>query len=451
MKYDVIIIGSGLGGLECAHIMARCGMRVLVLEQGTHAGGCMQSYRRGNMDFDTGFHYVGGLGEGESLYEAFRKLNLLHLPWYRMDENFDRINIDGKTYCFAQGFENFAITLAKDFPEERSGLEELATLLQNSSNKSISHNEFEMQAQVSALQYLHSIINNPLLIDILCTPASVKGEMCRASLPLFTFIHENSGCIESAWRLQGSGNMIVHSLLNDISSMGGSIMTKARVTELVVTDRRIIKAVCEDGRTFEADIFISDVHPASTVDMISSSLGIYGRRISSLKNTNGIFTVSLVLKPHSLKYFNWNQYLVEGNRTIMISCRVPEDDTDYSRQIDLLLPMPDVIIKRNREYGALKDSLADQFIAFAEQLIPHLGEMVAERYISTPLTYNKFTLTPNGSAFGIRKDFRNPMMTYLSPRTPIANLYLTGQSLMLHGVHGVTMTAFDTCKNIINK
>ena len=245
--------------------------------------------------------------------------------------------------------------------------------------------------------------------------------------------------------------MIVHSLLNDFSCMGGNIITKARVTELVVTNKRIIKAVCEDGRTFEANIFISDVHPALTVNMISSSLGIYGRRISSLKNTNGIFTVSLVLKPHSLKYFNWNQYLVKENRTIMISCRVPEDDTDYSRQIDLLLPMPDVIINRNREYEALKSSLADQYITFAEQFIPHLREMIVERYISTPLTYNRYTLTPNGSAFGIRKDFRNPMMTYLSPRTPIANLYLTGQSLMLHGVHGVTMTAFDTCKNIINK
>ena len=110
--------------------------------------------------------------------------------WYRMDEHFDRINIGDKTYCFVQGFKNFAMTLAKNFPEDSSGLEKLATLLQNCSGTSVSHNDFEMQAQVSALQYLHSIINNPLLIDILCTPASVKGEMCRASLPLFTFLHE---------------------------------------------------------------------------------------------------------------------------------------------------------------------------------------------------------------------------------------------------------------------
>ena len=62
MKYDVIIIGSGLGGLECGYILARQGKRVLILEQGNQPGGCLQSYKRKGMSFDTGFHYVGGLG-----------------------------------------------------------------------------------------------------------------------------------------------------------------------------------------------------------------------------------------------------------------------------------------------------------------------------------------------------------------------------------------------------
>ena len=450
MKYDVVIIGSGLGGLECASILARKGMRVLVLEQGTQAGGCMQSYRRGSVEYDTGFHCVGGIGEGESLYEVFRELNLLDLPWHQLDEHFDRIHIGNQTYCFAQGFDNFAMTLAKDFPEERDGLKELARLLKKSSDRIFSHDMFEKQSQTSALQYLQSIIKNPLLIDILCTPASVKGEMCRESLPLFTFLHENSECIESAWRLQGSGNMIVHSLMDDIIRMNGEVVTKARVAELVVEGRQMTKAVCDDGRTFEAETFVSDVHPASTLAMIRSNLGIYRRRISALKNTNGMFTLSLLLKPRSLRYFNWNQYIVDGDRTMMINCRVPENGTEDASQIDLLMPMPDVVFGDKTEYEVFRNRLADKCITIAERFIPRLSEMVEKRYISTPQTYNRFTLTPGGSAFGIRKDYRNPMMTYLSPRTPINNLFLTGQSLMLHGVHGVTLTAFDTCRNIIN-
>ena len=52
---------------------------------------------------------------------------------------------------------------------------------------------------------------------------------------------------------------------------------------------------------------------------------------------------------------------------------------------------------------------------------------------------------------GMRKDYHQPMMTMLSPRTPISNLLLTGQSLVLHGLQGVTQTAFNTCSEILGK
>lgn len=80
MQYDVIIIGGGLGGLVCGTILSRAGKNVLVLEQGTQAGGCIQSYRRGGLMYDTGFHYVGGLGEGQSLRPLFDYLGLMSLP-----------------------------------------------------------------------------------------------------------------------------------------------------------------------------------------------------------------------------------------------------------------------------------------------------------------------------------------------------------------------------------
>ena len=62
-------------------------------------------------------HYVGGLAEGQSLHDAFKELNLLHLPWVRLDsDGFDRITIGGHTYRLAEGYNNFVETLAKDFP-----------------------------------------------------------------------------------------------------------------------------------------------------------------------------------------------------------------------------------------------------------------------------------------------------------------------------------------------
>lgn len=96
----------------------------------------------------------------------------------------------------------------------------------------------------------------------------------------------------------------------------------------------------------------------------------------------------------------------------------------------------------------MKERLANECIELAETQIPGLGQMIEEQYTSTPLTWRDYTLTPNGSAYGLRKDCRNLLLTMLSPRTPIPNLLLTGQNLMLHGVEGVTMTALKTCAEV---
>ena len=68
---------------------------------------------------------------------------------------------------------------------------------------------------------------------------------------------------------------------------------------------------------------------------------------------------------------------------------------------------------------------------------------------SSKNAYYTYNNSPYGSAYGVRKDYSNVLGTILSPKTPIPNLFLTGQSLMLHGLHGVTMTAKFTCDEIV--
>ncbi len=93
MKYDVVVIGSGFGGLACALLLSKAGCRVLVLEAHWQPGGCMQSYQRKGHTFDTGLHYVGGLDDGETLHDVFGQLGLLRLPWHRMDVELSLIHI----------------------------------------------------------------------------------------------------------------------------------------------------------------------------------------------------------------------------------------------------------------------------------------------------------------------------------------------------------------------
>lgn len=129
-KSDIIIIGSGLGGLEVALMMAKEGKKVLVLERQHQAGGCMQSYRRGKLSLDTGFHYVGGLEPGGQLHDAFTCLGLMNLPWKQMDADcFEEIHISGKKFCWPQGKKAFVNAMKDYFPNEEKGLDLYSELL----------------------------------------------------------------------------------------------------------------------------------------------------------------------------------------------------------------------------------------------------------------------------------------------------------------------------------
>lgn len=482
MKYDAVIIGSGLGGLECAHILSKAGMSVLLLERGTQAGGCLQSYRRHGLAFDTGFHYVGGLDEGQSLHSAFRHLGLLRLPWQRLDNHFDRVTIGNQTFSFAQGYDAFVETLTAAFPAERDALNKYADMLKQCGEQQFDalnpqtgeSSLLSRLFETSAYQYLTETFHDPLLINVLCG-TSLKMELRKESLPLFTFAHGNGSFIESSWRLKGDGSLIVNSLVDGIRMHGGEIICNTEVRELVEKDGKLVHAVCSNGEIYEGTIFISNIHPAVTCNLVKQSSRmkkVYRSRITHLENTFGMFTVSLRIKPQTLRYFNWNQYIykepdvwafhLKNNPVsgVLVSCRIPEDGSKYVQQVDLLTPMNwseceqwshTEVGRRGEDYKAMKKRVADECITLAGRFIPGLRDRITGCYTSTPLTYRNYTLTPEGSAYGLRKDFRNPMITLLSPRTPIPNLLLTGQNLMLHGLHGVTMTALFTCAEVLGK
>lgn len=475
MKYDVCILGSGLGGLECAYILSKNGMRACVVEKNAVLGGCLQSFKRKEQTFDTGFHYVGGLSEGEPLNKLFNYFGLMNLPWVKMDSLFDEIIINNKSYYSAQGHENFIKCLANEFPHQKENLKRYIDVLKNVGDNifdSFNPNTLGLIENPlftrSAKEFLEETITDPLLREIL-TGGCLKMEL-HENLPLYTFAQINNSFIQSAWRLNGDGSLIVNSLADSIKKCGSEIRRNAEVTELIEENGKISKIIINYEETIEADWIISNIHPSVTISLIKNSetiRKIYRKRMDSLENSFGMFTANIKLKPNSIPHLNRNQYIyknanqweyTEGTTDRILVNYYGVNDNKFADRIDLITPMTwnevknwadKPIGKRGEDYVQMKQKKTEECIKLASSVIENLEEAIDTIYTSTPLSYYTYTNSMQGSAYGVRKDCKNAMQTVLSARTPLSNLLMTGQNLNLHGILGVSMTSCITCAEIL--
>ena len=477
----VIIIGAGLGGLECGYILAKNGMKVTVLEREAQVGGCLQTFRRGAALFDTGFHYVGALKEGESLHTLFSYFDLMNLPWKQLDEEcFDEVIIGEESFRFANGHQQFFETMAAYFPKEREGLKKYVAFLKQVGDHIFDSLKGENDGTFtnslfarSAYDFLNETIQNPLLRKVL-SGTSLKMELNAPTLPLYTFAQINDSFIRSSWRLRGGGSQIAEKLVSSIQAMGGEVKTRAAVTYIKEEEGKVVGVSVNNEDYMEADWIISSAHPAYTVSLVGESKKmrrIYRNRIAGLDNTFGMFTANIRLKPGMLPYQNKNIYIYRSEadlwnvkpintESVLVNYSVPEEYSSTAVNVDLLSPMSWQEVekwshypvgRRGDDYVAYKEAKAEECIRLVEKRLPELRGAIDKIFTSSPLSYHSYTASAEGCAYGIRKDYNNPMFTVLTPRTPIPNLLQTGQSLNLHGILGVSMTSFFTCAEILGR
>jgi phytoene dehydrogenase-like protein len=104
---------------------------------------------------------------------------------------------------------------------------------------------------------------------------------------------------------------------------------------------------------------------------------------------------------------------------------------------------------RGQDYKEFKHEFSETVIDFVSQYYPELRQHIDKVVTASPLTYRDYTSTPEGSAYGIVKDCRNPMVTLMPARTRIGNLLLTGQNLNIHGCLGTVISSAVTSSEII--
>jgi all-trans-retinol 13,14-reductase len=204
----------------------------------------------------------------------------------------------------------------------------------------------------------------------------------------------------------------------------------------------------------------------------------YRTRLRSLDNSISTFYVNIVLKKNRMKYINHNYYYFADNDAwcvlnytqdnwprgyAMFFTASSRGDEEYAEAVTLMTYMRyDDVAKwadtfntvareesRGDDYEAFKKEKAEQLFNVVEKKFPGFKGAIEKYYTATPLSVRDYIGTSDGSLYGIVKDYREPMKTFISPRTKIPNLYLTGQNLNLHGVLGVTVSSVLTCSEIL--
>ena len=496
-EFDIIIIGSGLGGLVCANILAREGLKVLVLEKNQQFGGNLQTFSRDKIIFDTGVHYIGGLLPGQNLHKYFHYLGIADkLKLQRMNPNgydFVTFDDDENEYPYAQGAENFVEQLSRFFPDEkqtiRSYIEKMKEICAsfplykveaNAVQKNRVSNEDLMS--LKANEVINELTQNPKLRAVLAGTNFLYAGI-EEKTPFYVHSLSINSYIESAWRCVNGGSQISKLLIKEIRNLGGKVLKHKKVIKISANDEGEIEFVkTSDGKIYKGKKFISNIDPKKTLELVENFpfRKSYLKRIGESEDTISSFSLYITLKPDSFPYLKHNYYHFKSEEKVwssinyeeknwpesyMVSFSAKSENNGFSDGISVLAYMRYEEVEkwkdsfntvaekdfRGDEYEKFKAEKTEILLKELEKKFPNLRDCILSTYVATPLTYRDYIGSSTGCMYGFAKDAGFPMKNYLPPRTKIKNLFLTGQSISMHGILGVTIGAVLTSSELIGR
>lgn len=492
-EYDFVIIGSGLGGLACAYILASEGHSVIVLEKNHQIGGHLQVYSRDKVIFDTGVHYVGSLNKGENLYQFFKYFGILDkLKLKKMDEDkFDVIRFDdGAEYIYAQGYDRFKEVLIKEFPGEAKAINTYCDQIRELCTKfplynlKISGTNYQMQNDVlemNAHDYIASLTENVRLQNVLAGSNLLYAGV-KHKTPLYVHALIMNSYLSGAYKFVDGGSQIAIQMSRAIREHGGKIIKRKKVVGAHYNERgEITEVVIEGGETVKGKQFISNVHPAVTIDIFGEDrfLNIYKNRVRGLENSISTFLVHLSFHDNTFEYLNYNIYQHHSEdvwagidydqeswpQTYFICTPFISKNEKYADSMSIMTYMNAAETEkwsnssstiaepgiRQEDYLTFKKEKEAQVLKRIEQVFPGISEKIKAVHSATPLTFRDYIGNKDGSLYGILKDSNSSTRTQINTKTRISNLHLTGQNVSLHGILGVTVSAFVTCFSFLDK
>ncbi|HVV83046.1 MAG TPA: NAD(P)/FAD-dependent oxidoreductase [Kofleriaceae bacterium] len=494
--WDAIVIGSGLGGLATAGLLARhAGKRVLVLERHYTAGGFTHTFTRPGWEWDVGVHYVGDVHRPRSLLRrVFDHLSDGELAWADLGDAYDTIILDGDRFPLPRGRRAYRELLADRFPSQARAIDRYL----ERTRATVAHGRgfFMEKALPAAIARLaggalrfravrdarHTV--NDVLDELTPDPtlrAVLTGQYGDYGLPpgqASWFMH--AMLVEhyfagGAYPVGGSSR-IAATIIPAIEAAGGHVATSAEVAEILVRDGRAIGVRLADGNELTAPVVISDAGWALTMGRllpadVAARAGLRANlpgvppslsHVSLYVGARGT-TAELGLAPGNL----WVYPGVDHDAQVARYVADPEaplpvaylsfpsaKDPDFERRhpgtstIEVIGVAPyDWFArweetrwrKRGADYDAFKQRLADRLRGELLRQHPQLEGRIEHAELSTPLSTRHFAGHPRGEIYGLSHVPARFALRELRPQTKVPGLYLTGADICTAGVGGALM------------
>jgi len=491
--YDAIVIGSGIGGLTAAALLARHGgRRVLVLERHYAIGGFTHTFHRPGYQWDVGVHYIGDTRPGMLVRALFDEITDGKLEWADMGPVVERIVMGDDRYEYPKGEQALKARLHADFPDEALAIDRYFELVHQAVDavqdffavkafprligavvKPMARRNFHRFSDRTTREVLESLTSSQRLIGVLTAQFADYGlppaDSSFAIHALVTQHYFGGGAYPV-----GGAESIAANVVPVIRAAGGEVLSNAEVAEIVVEGGRAVGVrMATDGAVLRAPLVISDAGapntfgrllPEAVADRHGLRAALAGTRPSAahaclyvgLRGTArelGLRPANLWVFPDEHHERTIHEADAEDPKAPMFAyISFPSaKDPDFERRcpgratIEVMTFLPYERFaaweetrwhKRGEDYEVLKKAITDRLLAVLYEHVPEARGHVETAELSTPLTTRHFANHARGEIYGLDhrpERFRNSL---LRPQTPIRGLMLTGADVATAGVSG---------------
>lgn len=456
---DVIIIGSGLGGLSAGAYLAVNGYRVAVLEAADGLGGYAHGFEVGGRTFDPAIHVIAGADPGGTVDVLLRYLGCREDCTFLRSDELYRVVIGDTVLDAPFGAEQFVESYVRAFPQQEQGIRAFFGLcgafLAEARQLPV---QLPARALGAALERLPTYfahrtktlgeVLNRYVTDPLARTFCVAGwpylglppsELSFELFARFLFTQLNG-----LYHCQGGFMRLVEAMSGVITRRGGMIITGAEVERIRLEDGRVRGVVTADGRELAAPRVISNADARTTFDRMvppDSLPPAYRRRLSRLEPSTSMFIVYAAttreLAPPDgvhetfvyteadpdLTYARYRNGEAPGAAVVVPTILDPSLAPAGEHLITSTALAP---YTAPRPWPELKPVLQEAYLDVIESVYPGFRDGLTFVSSSTPLTLERFTRNHRGAAYGWANTPAQAGSKRLAYPTPIGGLYLAG-------------------------